>query len=453
MRELLVIGLSWRTAPVALRERLAFTNDEIEVALEALRSTGDVDEAVILSTCNRVEVYAATSRSAPESARERAAATVRSYLAGARDDMDSEKLNEALYEHHGGDAARHIFRVASSLDSMVVGESQILGQLKDAFGRAVTVGATNATLARCIERSFRVAKRVRSETEISKGAANVSSVAVELAARVFGDLTGKSVLLLGAGKMGALAARHLRAAGARQVVVANRSPEKAKTLAAEVEGTARPWESLADLLADADVVISSTGSRNPILGKKLVKKALKRRRFEPQVIVDIAVPRDVDREVLGVDGVYLFDIDDLESYVAENLRLRAKEAEAAEMVLEGELGEFETWTRTQSVVPTIRKLREHFSKVAAEEADRAAEAIARESSEEKRAEMTRRLAGRIVNKLLHTPMLALKSAEDAEVDGFVEATRELFGLMKTEATEEAESGPREALEPSPKKVE
>ncbi len=452
MREILVVGLSWRTAPVSLREKLAFTDDEVLEALAALRQSDDIDEAIILSTCNRVEIYAATPRSAPESARQRAAATVRSYLSQTHS-VDSEKLSEALFEHGADAAVRHIFRVASSLDSMVVGESQILGQLKDAFGRAVRVGAAHGTLSRCIERSFRVAKRVRSETEIAKGAANVSSVAVELAVRVFGDLIGKSVLLLGAGKMGSLAARHLRSAGASQIVVANRSPEKARELAAVVEGTARSWDDLAELLVAADVVISSTGSREPILTKKTVKKALKVRRYEPQVIVDIAVPRDVEDAVGDLDGVFLFDVDHLESYVAENLRLRAKEAEAAEAVVSGELTEFEKWTRTQTVVPTIRSLRQHFSQVAAAEAEKAAISIAREASEEKRAEMARQLGDRIAKKLLHAPMTALRTAEVSEIDGFVELTRELFGLLDDDAEPSAEPAAHEALEPSPKKVD
>ena len=432
VRELLVVGLSWRTAPVALREKLAFTDTEMGHALEDLRSQDSIAEAMILSTCNRVEVYSAIDKSAPKSAGERAVAAVRNYLASNRG-VDSELLSEALYERTSVEALHHIFRVASSLDSMVVGESQILGQLKDAYGRAVSSGSAGATISRCLERAFRVAKRVRTETEIAQGGANVASVAVEVARRVF-DLSGKSVLLLGAGKMGTLAARHLRGAGAARIAVANRSIEKAVQLAATVEGVAQPWTKLPELLAGSDVVISSTGSTEPILNKKLVRKALKKRRYKPIVIVDIAVPRDADPEIGTLDGVYLFDIDDLEKVVAENLRLRGREADAAEQLVRTEVTSFEAWSRGRSAVPTIKGLREHFTRVASEEADRMAAAIAAENDPKKRERLAHQLSQRIANKLLHTPMLALKGGSDVaggseeELEELIRTANALFAL-------------------------
>ncbi|HYU14870.1 MAG TPA: glutamyl-tRNA reductase, partial [Candidatus Acidoferrum sp.] len=257
--ELFVVGVSWRTAPVAVRERLAFRDEEVPIALGDLLGSPDIGEAVILSTCNRVEIYGSTSPGQPGLRGMAAAAEARSFLARSRG-VAAEGLADHLYERVDADAIRHLFRVAAALDSMVVGESQILGQLKDAYGAAARAQATGAVLGRSMEKAFQVAKRVRSETGISRGAANVSSVAVELARRVFGDLVGKVILVIGAGKMSALAARHLRVAGARSILVTNRSPERAAELAAEVEGSARPWDDLPNLLAESDVVLSSTGS-------------------------------------------------------------------------------------------------------------------------------------------------------------------------------------------------
>ena len=446
-RELVVIGLSWRTAPVSVREKLAFADAELDAALAALRA-GPINEAMILSTCNRVEIYAAAPSAAPESTREQAAAAVRRYLATSRG-VDSESLSGVLYEHGAIDAVRHIFRVASSLDSMVVGESQILGQLKDAYGRAAAAGTANAILGRCLERSFRVAKRVRSETEIAKGAANISSVAVELAVRVFGDLAGKSILLLGAGKMSALAARHLRRAGAAHIAVANRSRDRAAQLAAEVDGEARTWEELDDLLAAADVVISSTGSTEPVLTRKRIKKIVKKRRYRSLLIVDIAVPRDAEPQIAGLDGVYLFDIDDLEKVVAENLRLRSREADAGAAIVEAEAAQFEAWARSQLVVPTIRSLREHFIAVAGAEAERAAAELARAEDPAAREELARKLADRIAKKLLHAPMIALKNHGDPE--SLAMLARALFDLDREEPDPDPDPDPAPARQAVAKK--
>lgn len=444
-RELVVIGLSWRTAPVSVREKLAFADGELEEALRTLRR-GPIAEALILSTCNRVEIYAAAPTAAPESTREQAAAAVRTYLSSSRG-LDSEALSGVLYEHGAIDAVRHIFRVAASLDSMVVGESQILGQLKDAYGRASAAGTASAILGRCLERSFKVAKRVRNETEIAKGAANVSSVAVELAVRVFGDLAGKSVLLLGAGKMSALAARHLRRAGAAHIAVANRSPERAAQLASEVDGEARLWEELDELLIAADVVISSTGSREPVLTKKRFKNVAKKRRYRPLLVVDIAVPRDADPAISSVDGVYLFDIDDLEKVVAENLRLRSREAAEGADIVEAETVAFESWARSQLVVPTIRTLRQHFTAIASAEAERAAAEIARAEDPATRDKLARKLADRIAKKLLHAPMIALKS-DATDIDALARFTRALFDLDRAPESE-SESEQATSREPVP----
>ena len=421
--DLFVVGVSWRTAPVGVRERLAFRDEEVDAALADLTASPDIDEAVILSTCNRVEIYG--SCAAPGIAA--AAAEARSFLARSRG-VAAEGLAAHVFERSDDEAVRHLFRVAAALDSMVVGESQILGQLKEAYGAAVRAQAAGPILGRSMEKAFQVAKRVRSETGISRGAANVSSVAVELARRVFGDLHGKTVLVVGAGKMSALAARHLHSAGAAGILVTNRSPERAAELALEVDGTAHPWDDLERLLAQADVVLSSTGASQPILGARLVKAAMKARRWKPIVIVDIAVPRDAEAAVGKLDGVYLFDIDDLQKVVRDNIAERQKEADAAGSLIELEVAEHRKWLRAQKVVPTIKSLREHFHQIAAAEVDRCLRELERARTAAETEKAVRRMGELIANKLLHLPMSALKAGEQAEVEVLVEVTNRLFAL-------------------------
>jgi glutamyl-tRNA reductase len=447
--ELFVVGLSWRTASVAVREQLAFRDEEVPRALGDLLGSPDIDEAVLLSTCNRVEIYGSTPPGVPGSRAVAAAAEARSFLARSRG-VAAEGLADHLYERVDTDAIRHLFRVASALDSMVVGESQILGQLKDAYGAAMRAQATGAILGRSMEKAFQVAKRVRSETGISRGAANVSSVAVELARRVFGDLMGKTVLVIGAGKMSALAARHLRVAGATSLLVTNRSPERAAELAAEVEGSARPWDDLPHLLAESDVVLSSTGATSPILLPRLLKGAMKARRWRPLVVVDIAVPRDADPAIAKLDGVYLFDIDDLERVVAENLKERQKEADSALAIVEQEVSDLRRWMRAQRVVPTIRSLREHFHQIAMGEAERCIGGLGSAAEKAEVQKAIRRMSELIANKLLHTPLSALKASEHGDVDNMVEVTHRLFALgEEAVAAPEPAALARPALEVAP----
>lgn len=437
---LFVIGLSWRTAPVAVREKLAFADEELATTLQSITSLPHIGEAMLISTCNRVEIYGATARTAPTSALEAATGEVRSFLAQSRG-VPAEGLAGNLYEHTDTEAVRHAFRVASALDSLVVGEAQILGQLKSAFGVAASAGTTGPMLGRCMERAFGVAKRVRNETGISRGAANVSSVAVELAQHVFVDLGGKTVLVVGAGKMSALAVRHLRAAGAGSILVTNRSPEKAEALAQEVDGVARPWEQLESLLALADVVITSTGARQPVLTKALFKRVMRQRRYQPIVVIDIAVPRDAEPAIGELDGVYLFDIDDLERVVAANLKERAKEAEIAAKLVEDEVVQFERWLSSQRVVPTIRAMREHFSAVARAEVERTLQALRAEESAEKREQAVRRLGDLMVNKLLHAPMTALKNGGEEDTEMLVTAVHRLFALQAVDEDDQTAAAP------------
>jgi glutamyl-tRNA reductase len=435
MSELFVVGISWRTAPVAIREKLAFRDEELAGALQAMTAELPVAEALLVSTCNRVEVYG-VARPGPDPI-----APVRGFLAAQRG-LPPSSVADVLYGHRGGAAVRHVFSVASALDSLVLGEAQILGQLKAAYSVAGAAGTSGPLLGRCLERAFGVAKRVRTETAIARGAANVSTVAVDLAKRVFGDLTGKSVLVVGAGKMSRLAARHLYTSGAQRIVVTNRSPEKAEALAAEIDGVARPWPELERLLVEADVVISSTGAREPILTKQLFKRVTKARRWRQIVVIDIAVPRDAEPAIGELDGVYVFDIDDLEKVVAANLAERAKAAEHAARIVEHEAGQFEHWLRTPAVVPTIRALRERFARVAETELQKTLDLLARrEHNPAQQREAIQRLVQLVVNKLLHQPTIALREAPPDEAGLRAELLCQLFDLSPVEA-----NGPGESLD-------
>jgi glutamyl-tRNA reductase len=301
-------------------------------------------------------------------------------------------------------------------------------------------------LSRCLERAFGVAKRVRTETSIARGAANVSTVAVDLAKRVFNDLAGKRVLVVGAGKMSRLAARHLYASGALEVVVTNRSPDKAQRLAAEIDGVAKPWSELEALLVEADIVISSTGAREPVLTKPLFKRVCKARRWRPVFVIDIAVPRDADPVIGDLDGVFLYDIDDLEKVVHANLSERAKAADHAVRIVEHEAGQFEHWLRTQGVVPTIKALREHFNTVAETELQKALEQLARrDHTPIQQRELAQRLVQLIVNKLLHAPTTALRESAPDEAALRAEVLCELFGIEPASGGE-AERESRQPIE-------
>jgi glutamyl-tRNA reductase len=431
--ELFVVGISWRTAPVAVREKLAFREDEVPDALRAMKQLAEVGEALLVSTCNRVEVYGVSKPG------QDATSAVRRFLAEQRKQKPAD-IADKIYDHRGSDAIRHVFRVAAALDSLVLGEAQILGQLKEAYGVAGKSGTSGPVLGRCLERAFGAAKRVRTETAIARGAANVSTVAVDLAHRVFGDLSGKSVLVVGAGKMSTLAARHLYANGAKYIIVTNRSPEKAEALAAEIDGIAKPWDKLVDLLAEADVVISSTGAREPILTKPLFKKVTKARRYRQIVVIDIAVPRDAEPVIGEMENVFLYDIDDLEKVVASNLAERGKAADQAGKIVEHEVGQFEHWLRSQGVVPTIRALREKFASIADAEVQKVLDQLARkEHSPQQQRETIQRLVQLVVNKLLHQPTTALREARGDEATMRAEVLCDLFGLDPDQASASIEA--------------
>lgn len=415
-----VVGLSFRTAPLQLRERLAFAAEEVAPALRELCAEPAVAEAMLLSTCNRVEFYLVSE--APS----RAEQAVRELFSRQRR-VAADELDAGLYCLWGSEALSHIFRVTASLDAMVVGEAQIMGQVKQAVARARECGAVGSRLGRCMERSFAISKRVRTETEIARHPASISSVAVDLAGRIFADLVDLKVLVVGAGEMAELAVTHLVAQGATRIRVANRSVERAQELARRLGGEAVGLETLAQQLEWADMVISSTGSPQPLIDRQLLAQVMRQRRPRSLLLVDIAVPRDVDPKARSLPNLYLFDVDDLEQALAANLQARRREAKVAERIVEGEVEGFDSWLRHQDVVPLIKQLRAQFTAVVIGEAQRAARQLQLDREDQRVA--LDRLANAIVNKLLHSPTSALKQyAGAANGVPLATATRQLFGL-------------------------
>jgi len=435
VRDFVVVGLSHRTAPVEVRERLAVAPNRLEQELREIAANGRLDEALLISTCNRVELYAtsanpiAASRVAKEALARRLPET-----AGV----------DVLYQERGVDVVRHIFRVASSLDSLVVGEPQILGQVKEAFDAAKGAGTMGTLLGRCFTQAFATAKRVRSETGIAEGTVSISSIASELAKKIFGNLEGRQTLLLGAGEMGEAAARSLRQTGTNLHVM-NRSEDRARALAEACGGRAVPYERLAMEVADADVVIASTASPKFILTPELMKSVIRTRRRRPLFVIDIAVPRDVDPRVGNMDNVFVYDVDDLQQVAEENLAARTREVELAERIVEEEVDAFSRWRRSLELAPTIVALRKQFGQIADEELKRALPRL--EGLSESDHAVLEAMGRSMVNKLLHQPMTQLKAGA-GEPDGpfLIDAVRRLFAIPADEPahTEPSTEGGREA---------
>lgn len=411
-RELHLVGLSHKSAPVAVREKVALGGDELKEAMSSLAGRPGVSEAMVVSTCNRVECY--VYGESLEEAR-------RFFLERTAD------AEGHLYAHSGRDAVRHLFRVAASLDSMVVGEPQILGQVKESYGLAAAAQSAGAFVSRLCNRAFATAKRVRSETEIARGAGSVSQVAVELVGKIFGDLRDRAVLLVGAGKMGALSAKALRDLGADRILVTNRSPEKARSLALEIGATAEPWEGLTSLLALADVVIVSTGAPTYVITQDLVAHLMKARRGRSICFIDLAVPRNVDPACGKQDNVYAYDIDDLQKVVVQTHTARAEEALRAEAIVEAEVTAFAQERETRAALPVLAELRRRAEQIARVEADRTLSHLGSRLDEKGR-KSVEAMAQAIVNKLLHGPTARLKEAAASGDSDLPGAAAELFGV-------------------------
>jgi glutamyl-tRNA reductase len=420
---LFVSGLNHRTAPVELREQLAVEEDKLRELLADIQESGVLREAVILSTCNRVEVYGVAE--VPAEAR---ALTFRRLV--RHRGVEPTVVEPTLYTHLEADAIRHAFRVAASLDSMMVGEPQILGQMKDAFALARAAESVGPALHALFTQAFTVGKRVRTETEIGHHAVSIPYAAVELARKIFDGLRGKAVLLVGAGEMGELAARHLQEQEAFPIYVANRTWLRAQEVARALAGVAVPYEDLATALAGVDIVITSTGAPAPIVTRDAVARVMAVRGARPLFLVDIAVPRDVETAVGTLDGVYCYDIDDLRQVVDANLRERLREAERAEALVDREVGRFVTRLRDVEVVPTIVSLRERLEAIRAAEVQKALGRLPEASPETR--ETIEALSNAIVNKILHVPITKLRESSRAGAGrSWTALVHELFGLGRS----------------------
>jgi glutamyl-tRNA reductase len=395
---LVLIGVNHKTAPIEVRERIAISRDDLPETTRALAAVPGVAECMIVSTCNRVEILAAVE---PDAAG----------LAGFLQrhfGLDPALLAPHLYEHRDQEAVRHLFRVAASLDSMVVGEPQILGQVKEAFAVARAAGTIGGQLEHLLQSTFAAAKRVRSETEIGSNSVSIASVAVELARKIFGSLQGRTVFLVGAGKMSELAARHLVQQGAGAILVTNRTMERARRMAESFAGQVIPFEQLYDAASQADIVISSTGAPHPIFRREHGQAFLHRRRNRPMFFIDIAVPRDVDPAMGKLEGIFVYDIDDLQAVAAAHMVERSREATDAEALIAAEVERFHQRLLTVNVAPAIVALQQQAEEIRQTELRRAQARLASLNAEQLAA--VEALTRGLVNKFLHPPMQALKQA-------------------------------------------
>jgi glutamyl-tRNA reductase len=416
--KIFVAGLNHNTADVEVREKVAFNGPRLEEGLKRFRGLPEVEEAIILSTCNRVELYAHVKDT------QKASESVKEFLSEFHH-VKRSLLDKSIYTHDDVDAIRHIFRVASSLDSMVVGEPQILGQLKEAFEIALEKKTTGILLNRLMKKAISVAKRVRSETKIAENAVSISFAAVELAKKIFADLSGKVFMLLGAGEMAELAARNLMSNGVKEVIVANRSFERACDLSKEFNGRPVRLDDFLRELVHSDIVICSTGAPNYILMKDQMQKVMKERKQRPVFLIDISVPRNIDPKINDLDNVYLYNIDDLQGIVDANMFERKKEAEKAEKIIEEEIEPFLRWLSSLDSVPTIVALREKAEEIKKEEFEKLMNRFP--EMEDKQKNAIECMASAIINKLIHPPTKALK--EDPEdKDLMIAIIKKLYGI-------------------------
>ncbi len=423
-----VIGVSHKTAPVDVRERFAAGAEILPELLARLAARPELEEAMFLSTCNRVEILGlAKPGKTLEHAQRAASRAIREALREQIGASSVDDLSDWLYEKSGDDAVRHIFRVAASLDSMVLGEPQILGQVKDAYDAAVAAGALRSHLSRCVHRAFTVAKRVRNETQLGAGIVSISSVAVDLAKRIFGDLSTSTVLLVGAGEMAEQAAKSL-GKSARSIRVCNRSFDRAATLAASFGGTAAPLDQLEAELVISDVVVASTSSKTFVITRDLVKRVMKQRKGKTLFLIDIAVPRNIEPDVHRLDNVYVYNVDDLEAEVAENMKARQGEVAAAEAIVAAELEEWAAWARGLNVNPTVVALRAKTRGVLVAELERSLGGRLKHLTEGDRAALAQMVES-ATNKLLHAPTTRLKhAASSSDAGDLVHAVHHLFDL-------------------------
>ena len=424
---LFLVGVSHRTAPVELREKLDFSSRDVGAAVEVLVTRSSAAESVVLSTCNRSEIYIASTDA--EQARQEIVAFLSEYHQLPRD-----AFMPHLFAHRDMAAARHLFRVAAGLDSLVIGEPQILGQVKEAFQAAAERHCTGPLLTKTFQWAFGVGKRVRTETGLGEGAVSVSFAAVALARKIFGRLEGRRVLVVGAGEISALTAQHLRSQGVEEIVITSRTAAHADALAAQVSGRTVPWAQMRRAIAGADIVLTATGSQRPIITREDVQAVTGRRRTEPLFIIDVAVPRDVDPSVSEIEQVFLYNVDDLQGIVQENLERRGAEIAHAEAIVAEEVARFTVWQRSRRAIPTVVALRQRFDDIRRAELQRLEPRLSGLPADARaRVEEVTRL---IVEKLLLEPTEQLKALPDEETQAaYTEAVNRLFRLGDAESLE------------------
>lgn len=441
---LIVVGLSHKTAPVEIREKLAVPESRLGEALTRLCSYPGVKEGLLLSTCNRVEVYSVVDDIEVGYSR------IQQFMADTHLSLSSEQLSPHLYWHTGDRAIAHLFRVAASLDSMIIGESQILGQLKDAFEVALAHKATGVLMNKVVKKAISVAKRVRTETKISEMAVSVSYAAVELAKKIFSNLEEKTVLLVGAGEMAKLAARHLIAQGVEHIRITTRTPHHAVELAEKFGGIAVPFDQFKNEMASADIVLVSTGAAHYLISADDVQWAVKERMNRPMFLIDISVPRNIDPAVRHVDNAFLFDIDDLKHRVEQNRAERLLEAEKAERMVVEEVVMLREWMKSLEVTPTIVALRSRVDEIRRLELEKVFGRLTHLSPQDR--EAVEGMASAIVNKLIHSTMVTLKSEITSESGAaYVEAARRFFNLDQAASAKrlQEEASPHDSCAPHP----
>jgi glutamyl-tRNA reductase len=400
---IVLVGLSHKTAPLEMRERLAFGEPLLSDALTSLVDQQPVDEGLIVSTCNRIELIASTP-AAPEQGLDCLAGFLNTFH-----DLPPNSLNGHLYRHSDTNAIKHLFRVASSLDSMVVGESQILGQVKDAYQHAINAGTIGRVLSQLMHRTLSVAKRIRTETGVAQNPVSISSVAVELARKIFGELSDKTVLLVGAGEMGELAARSLIEAGTNKLIVTNRTAERAEEIAGKYSGGAVNFEAFYDVLPSADIVICSTGASDYVIRPVETKRALKSRKKGPVLFVDISVPRNIDPALSSLESAFLFDVDDLDSIAQTNIKEREREARQAESIIDAEVEQFVQQLRSLDIGPAVVEVKELLAQIVLSEFKRNRKRLGVLSHEQEIA-IEEILIPSLVNKLSHPMIVHLRNA-------------------------------------------
>ena len=426
---LFLLGVSHRTAPIDLRERLDFSSRDVGAAVEALATRSSAAESVVLSTCNRSEIYVASA--APVQARDEIVRFLTEYH-----QLPAETFAPHLFSFSDAEAARHLFKVAAGLDSMVVGEPQILGQVKDAFQAASERRCTGPVLSKLFHWSFNVGKRVRTETALGEGAVSISFAAVALARKIFGRLNGRRVLVVGAGEISTLTAQHLRSHGVGEMLITSRTAAHAEALAALTVARAVPWEELDSALATADIVVTATGSQRPIITRAQVEAVTGRRRRDPLFIIDVAVPRDVEATVGDIEQVFLYNVDDLQSVVQENISRRAAEIARAEAIVADEVAKFTAWQRSRGAIPTVVALRERFDAIRRAELQRLEPKLSALPPETRA--LFEQMTRLIIEKLLLEPTEQLKALPDEETQVmYTEAVNRVFRLRDDEPRPEA----------------